>query len=474
MMNELGITEKYKIHFINGKRYYEFDMTEKLPILDNTIPYYFRYKDIEIYETAWNRMALKILEALDSKYPKQEAWYLTMEYSWSKTEVFSRIKRTNFSPFKNIYLNTNHTSTHAMMSIQTVLEEFGVKLSDCFFLIRRHPSSEPTEAREYFRKQTIDEFVSVLKFRCFSEKRINTILSNFSVINKLLSKTSPGFDDFFLFDDYYYFINYKIKVQEEALKTFWNSHKNVEVVEKMLGYLDNFYKNKEFYKKVSGIKLNPMLKLFTEKEIKWLFENSSASTIVYTKLFARMSLMHEKTMNELGNLNNSEDFFKIVESQLGNVFYFKHPFISVNKDSVMSNDEIIIAYAYEKDEFSIVELNDYADKMHLKKLNNYIQFMIDCSEEYVQVSVDKMVRKEKIDLPYEIIEKVNKELKFYISSFGPVDTRQYSGYTSMPELGYKWSKYLLVGVIRTYLKHKFKISYNGSSYRSMDYIIELL
>ena len=45
MMNEIGITDKYKISFINDKRYYEFDMTEKLPILDNTIPYCFRYKD---------------------------------------------------------------------------------------------------------------------------------------------------------------------------------------------------------------------------------------------------------------------------------------------------------------------------------------------------------------------------------------------------------------------------------------------
>ena len=35
MINEIDIVHKNKIHFINGKRFYEFDMTEKLPILEN-------------------------------------------------------------------------------------------------------------------------------------------------------------------------------------------------------------------------------------------------------------------------------------------------------------------------------------------------------------------------------------------------------------------------------------------------------
>ena len=46
------LINKYKIRIINGKRYYEFDMTSGLTFLDETIPYYFKYKDIEIYSSA--------------------------------------------------------------------------------------------------------------------------------------------------------------------------------------------------------------------------------------------------------------------------------------------------------------------------------------------------------------------------------------------------------------------------------------
>ena len=113
-----SLMDKYNLFFINGRRYYEFDMTTKLPVLENTIPYLFRYKDIEIYESSWNKMAVRIVEELDKLYPKSERYLLNLQYWWSKTEVFSSVPRRNFSAYKNIFLNTNHTSTHAMMSIQ--------------------------------------------------------------------------------------------------------------------------------------------------------------------------------------------------------------------------------------------------------------------------------------------------------------------------------------------------------------------
>ena len=84
----MDIYEKYKIHVINGIRYYEYNVDEKLPLLDNTIPYYFKYNDIEIYDNRWMMMALKIVQELDKRNPKTDDHLLNIKYSWSKTEVF--------------------------------------------------------------------------------------------------------------------------------------------------------------------------------------------------------------------------------------------------------------------------------------------------------------------------------------------------------------------------------------------------
>lgn len=139
----MDIYEKYKIHVINGRRYYEYNVDEKLPLLDYTIPYYFKYNDIEIYDRRWTMMALKIVQELDKRNPKTDDYLLNIKYSWSKTEVFSKIKRTNYTPFRDLYLNTNHDSMHALMSIQCLLRAYDVDPKECYLLINRHPIAEP-------------------------------------------------------------------------------------------------------------------------------------------------------------------------------------------------------------------------------------------------------------------------------------------------------------------------------------------
>ena len=92
---------KYRLFFIDEKRYYEFKMDTITPVLENTVPYLFRYNNIEIYESTWKQMTLRILEEIDKLNPKSAADLLSLTYWWSKTEVFSVNCKTNFSPFNS-------------------------------------------------------------------------------------------------------------------------------------------------------------------------------------------------------------------------------------------------------------------------------------------------------------------------------------------------------------------------------------
>ena len=243
----MDIYEKYKIHVINGRSYYEYNVDEKLPLLDNTIPYYFKYNDIEIYDNRWMMMALKIVQELDKRNPKTDDYLLNIKYSWSKTEVFSKIKRTNYTPFRDLYLNTNHTSTHALMSIQCLLRAYDVDPKECYLLINRHPIAEPADVREYIIDRERRGFSKSLLARRFGFTRVSKILSNFDVVNKLLAKTSPNFDNFYLFDDYNYFTNYKSKVIEKANLVYQDKPQNIVLVKKYLDYYDDYLRNKKFF-----------------------------------------------------------------------------------------------------------------------------------------------------------------------------------------------------------------------------------
>ncbi len=468
------LMDKYNLFFINGRRYYEFDMTTKLPVLENTIPYLFRYKDIEIYESSWNKMTVRIVEELDKLYPKSESYLLNLQYWWSKTEVFSPVPRRNFSAYKNIFLNTNHTSTHAMMSIQCLLEAFDVPASSCYFVIRKHPIAESYSVRTYFKNKTIKGFKDCMVFRGFPQKRIDTIVNNFKVINQLLGMVSQGYDDFFLFDEYYNFLNYKVKVIQKAKEKFVSSEKNVEATIKTLNRLDEYYKNQDFYDAVVKCKINDDLKSELKEEIDYLFESLNTSVITIGKLYARMSIVHADSLNALGDFNNQADLFRFITAYFEKDYFCKKPFISKDKEIKLENDDIIISYAYDQDEISITKLNSYANKMHLKKLMNYLSFFIDIADDYVQVDQERAVKKEKYDLDEDKLDEIEKELRYYIKSFGKIDSETFIGYSSLPNVGRIWNKYLLLGIVRTYLNDVFKIDYNSGTYKTFTFTINLL
>lgn len=465
---------EYGVIFIGGKRYYEFDMTSKLPILENTIPFLFKYKNIEIYESSWKMMAVKIVEELDKINPKSKDFLLKLEYWWSKTEVFSSIPRTNFTAFRDIFLNTNHTSTHAMMSIQCLLKAYDVPPSSCYFVIKKHPISEPYSIRIYFKNKNIEGFKNSMVFRGFSRKRIDSTINNFNTINKLLTMVSQGYDDFFLFDDYNYFSNYKIKTIQKANEKLIACPGNIPIVERALTALEEYYKNKKFYDSISKINVNPLLKEQIKDEIEFLLNTLKTSTITISKLYSRMSIMHSDTLKSLGEFNSASNLFNFVTAYFEKEYYCKKPFISKYKNTNLENDDIIIAYVFEQDEFSITKLNNYCSRMHLKKISNYLKFMIDIADDYVQLDQERFMKKETFDITNDQLDKIKHELSYHIKSFGAIDGTAFSGYSALPNIGRSWNKYLLLGVVRTYLSHALKISYSGATYKTFKFRFDLL
>ena len=73
----------------------------------------------------------------------------------------------------------------------------------------------------------------------------------------------------------------------------------------------------------------------------------------------------------------------------------------------------------------------------------------------------------------EIASKIAVETaKNYIeNNFKEIDTRTFNGYGMFPKLKYNWNKYLLVGIVRTYLLDDFAIDYTDNTYRTTDFII---
>jgi len=466
----MTIEEKYNIYYFNNKRYYKADFASDVMLLQDTIPYCFEYKDIKIYESAWNRLTVKILEMLDEINPLSEAALLGLEYPWSHVDVFSTKKKTNFLKFKDIYINTNHTATHSGMSIRFLMETYGCDLKDCILCIRRHPIAEPSEVRNYYREQTKRAFRTCLMYKGKSQKNIDTIISNIDIVNKFLVSGTTGFDDFFLFEDYQYFCSYKQKTLDFAKSKYYGT-KNYDVTEICLDHLEYFYKKRDIFLRIDDIGISDSFKEHVCKEIEYLFRTLKTNIISASKLYARMTMIYEEEMGALKEFNNLSDFYSVVEIVFKAYYYFNKPFITNDKSVTLSNDDIIMNYAFSLEEFSNKILNDYISKMHLSKFTSYLEFMKNSSDYYVQVDMERMVRKENVEIDDCLLNRVTKEVNYYINSFGQIDTRTYMDYKCLPILKYQWNKYLLVGIVRSFLGERFVIEDTSDLYKKTEFLI---
>jgi len=442
-------------------------------ILDYTVPFYFEYENIKIYENSWNRLTEDILIAIDCLNPKTTEELLKFKYEWSKQDVFSKTQQVNFTFFKGIYLNTNHSATRAFMNIKYLLTKYNVDLSKCILIIRKHPAAENIEVKTYYRNNTIEEFTRFLQLNNKSQKTIDSIIRTIETLNKVLKMLSTSFNDFFLFENEYYLFQ---KAQEQTLekckRIYYGREKNIEIAKYALNYLEIFYRKRDFYKKLSLIILPCNFKETIENEINYLFDKLNTEIITSAKLYSRMCILHSENMQMLGCLENEKDFYTLAELLLRKKYFFNNSFITRNKTEQSSNEKLIIEYATQLDIFSISDLNTYIEKMRLQKLDNYLNLMKKFSNDYVQIDEETMIKKDKFLISKKELNQIEKELLFYVNSFGKIKSKTFVGYSNLPNLSYKWNKYLLLGIVNTFFRGNFIIRYIGKSYKTIDFSLE--
>lgn len=242
------ILNKYNIVHIDGCRYYLINLKERSFDFEFTAPYCITINGVTIFDSSWKNIIPRIVEELDSKMPKSKQELLNIKCDWGKQCVFGEDRKSNFTPYKDIYINTNHTAIHAMWIIQLLLDEYHIDLNQCEFVLKRQPLAEPKEVREFFKKETIKKFQNFLRGELKkSEEAVSAIVKNIDFVNtKILSSVSTGYYDFFLIEDPAAFANYSKKANE-LLEEKNYSQKVKQTIERQLNYLYEYVKkaNKE-------------------------------------------------------------------------------------------------------------------------------------------------------------------------------------------------------------------------------------
>lgn len=213
----------------------------------------------------------------------------------------------------------------------------------------------------------------------------------------------------------------------------------------------------------------------TKTEFKQFIDNMfslmSTNAVSSRKIFARLSLTNRGLLQRLKIARDNFSTFSLIKCLFPNDYGFNRPIISKNKNEQITTYNLIVNYVMSLDSFNLKAINNYVSKMNIRGLYSYLAFMEDMSDEFVQVNIETMVKKGRINIDQKKLDETQSLIELIIKRFGKLDTRQFNGYQMFPNIGYHWNKYLLVGIVRTYLFDKFTIDNTTNFYNDTDFII---
>lgn len=202
-----------------------------------------------------------------------------------------------------------------------------------------------------------------------------------------------------------------------------------------------------------------------------VFASLGAGVTSSRKIFAKLSLTNKALLEKLKLARDNFSTFSLIRYLFRDDYGFNRPIISLDKNADTNTYNVIVNYALSLESFNSKTIRNYVSRMNIGGLYSYLSFMEDMSDNFVQVNIETMVRKDKFEMTAEQAKEFEDLISLIIGRFEQIDTRLFNGYQMLPKLKYHWNKYLLVGVVRSFLSDKYEVINTENSYDLTDFII---
>ena len=182
---------------------------------------------------------------------------------------------------------------------------------------------------------------------------------------------------------------------------------------------DLVFLSKEKYVLVDKIKLKLEDVNFIFENIEFLFNSLKTKIISIKKLYSRMKILYSDFFEKNDFILDDYSLFSILKILFKDKYYFYRPLIGKEKINSNSSRGVIM--------------------------------------NYLQIDKETIVKKEIASINKFELEAISKSIRLHINNYGLCYISKVSSYVNFPNLKYKWNKYLLLGIVRTYLRDEYRI-----------------
>ena len=205
--------------------------------------------------------------------------------------------------------------------------------------------------------------------------------------------------------------------------------------------------------------------------IEELMNSLGAKIVTSRKIFGRLSLTNKDLLDSLKIVNDQYSMFSFIKYHFKDKYYFKRPLISLEKQDSVSAENVIANYVKTLDNFNLRIIKKYTSKMNIRGLYSYLKFMDELSDDFVQINVDTMVKKDRFETKEYKLNEFKKMLALIFLRTNKIDTQSFNGFGLLPQFEFKWNKHLFAGIIRSFFDSEYEIEYTSNFYDKTDYVI---
>lgn len=197
-----------------------------------------------------------------------------------------------------------------------------------------------------------------------------------------------------------------------------------------------------------------------KNKIEELFITLNTNYLTSHKIYAKIALSNNNFLSKVNFEVDGFNLYSIIRSLFPNDYYYRRPIISKLDAGIITNIIALRQYLITLDEFDIKKVEMYVTKMGLsnKWFYEYYTLCEYMSEEFVLIDKKTMVKKEKLDIDEYTLNQIESNLDILLERYDEINLNEFDAYFVFPDIkGYEWNKYLLIGLINTYMLDKYEM-----------------
>jgi len=207
----------------------------------------------------------------------------------------------------------------------------------------------------------------------------------------------------------------------------------------------------------------------TKRRFKKLLDGYTAQgSISVRKIYSDIYVLE----NEFLMANNIEEhiaLFSVFNFLFPDDYEYSRPYIAPKGSTATTFNTVIREYLSGFDEVYISDFKDYIES--IKAGNFSVSVLLDnISDEFIRVDSDLLFRKDRLNLSEDMIESIEEITLALIGSTGYLSVKKPLEFLFYPNVGVKWTPFLLVSIVKYFCKH-LKIINTATDYRYLNEVI---